>query len=365
MTEKKLKVLIVDDSVVFRNVLSEIVTRNCRCELLKSFGEGREALEYIENNNVDFVLLDIELPGLNGVQVLEQINQINEKQFRNPPVEAIMVSHLSTPGAEITIKALETGAFDFVPKPEGTYLPKNIEILKAELYDKIEALYNKRFPVSRALNSEKRIFRKTLSGKHRIAEFKAIVVGASTGGPKAVMTIIPPLSRMINLPMIIAIHTPPIFSGLFAENLSRRVSNYNVIESIDNGIVENNTIYIAQGGKNLLLKRSSDGKVRTSMNTLPSEEKAFPSVNALFRSAATAFDGPVIALILTGMGIDGTKGLSSLKRNGGYIIAQDEKTSIVWGMPGSAVASGIVDTVLSLGDIPAEILRRVKENSGF
>ncbi|MBF0542914.1 MAG: response regulator [Candidatus Riflebacteria bacterium] len=364
MAQKKLTVVIVDDSNVFLNVLSEVVSRNPLCEIAGKFGSGEEALDFLSKNTVDLLMLDLELPGIGGLEVLEKIIEINESQLRNPQIETLIISLLSLPGAEVTIKALEIGAFDFIAKPEGTYLPRNMEILKKQLYEKIEMCFFKKYP---SLKKSTLLEKKPKSGivLRNDRSYSAVLIGASTGGPKAVMSLIPELSNLISLPIIVAIHMPAVFSEVFAQNLNRRHAKHQVIECSGGEIIENEHVYLAPGGKNLVLKKGNEGKVVTLLDDTPNEETVFPSINSLFRSAANTFDGPLIAVLLTGMGNDGCKALSTIKRSGGYVVAQNETSSVVWGMPGNAVASGLVDAVAPLSKITDEIFKRVSGLHSF
>lgn len=188
---------------------------------------------------------------------------------------------------------------------------------------------------------------------------KAVLIGVSTGGPKTLSQLIPELTEKIDIPILIVQHMPPQFTEALANSLDQK-SRYTITEGREGEVVNPKRAYIAPGGKHMIVSKSPlNSQTIIKLNTQPPEENCRPSVNVLFRSAAQVFGGDVIALILTGMGSDGTKGLGPLKRAGAYIIAQDEATSVVWGMPGSAVNSGYVDETLPLEKITDSIAKLV------
>jgi two-component system chemotaxis response regulator CheB len=276
----------------------------------------------------------------------------------------IMVSAHTRRGAEVTIQALRDGAFDFVAKPSGPRPEENLRTLGQQLHNKIQLFLGGRSrKVARIHSSLPAVApppprsEATATGRRpqwsRLRSVRAVVIAASTGGPKALETLVPELQSRIELPLLIVQHMPPRFTQSFAESLNR-LSPGTVVEAQDGEPVRARSAYVAPGGKHLLL-RQEQGRLLTAVNDQPPENGCRPSADVLFRAAAATLQGNVVAIVLTGMGRDGTAGVGSLKRGGGYVIAQDEATSVVWGMPGSVAEAGLADEVLPLGEIAAAV----------
>jgi len=355
---EKVKLLIVDDSRIFRSAVAESLSGEEDIEVIGSVWNGIKALEFIQANPPDLVTLDIEMPDMDGLETLKAIQKVNASKIGTKPIGVIMLSSHTQWGADITVKALEMGAFDFISKPEGKSLTESFEILRRQLVEKIRQFSSKRVSL---VQGEKRIIEyPTLKTFRKIpvsSKFRAILIGVSTGGPKALAEILPPLCEEVDLPIFIAQHMPPTFTQSLAKSLNNKC-RYTVIEAKNNDVVEEQYVYISPGGRHMLLLKRHN-KINIVVNDLPPENGCRPSVDMLFRSGATAYGKDAIAVILTGMGVDGTKGARVLKRTGAVVIAQDEQTSVVWGMPGSAQASGNVDKVLPLGNIPSAVIGMV------
>lgn len=345
---ERIKVLIVDDSRLFRSAVEEALGSAPDIVVVGSVFNGEKALEALAAAPPDIVTLDVEMPGMNGLDVLKRIQAFNDSRPTFPPVKVIMVSAFTRRGAQVTISALEQGAFDFVTKPSGPSPEANILTLRAELLDRIRACAAARRGGG-AISAPRvpAIPVKTPSPTRRPA--RAIVIGASTGGPRALSTLMPALCPLVEMPILIVQHMPPDFTKSLAESLARQTRG-NVIEASDGLELQNRTVYIAPGGRHLLV-RGPGVMPRIGITDQPPENGCRPSADPLFRAAAALFGSEVLALILTGMGRDGTIGLGAIKRAGGYVIAQDEASSVVWGMPGSAVHAGVVDEVLPLEQI--------------
>lgn len=367
---EKLKILIVDDSRIFRSIIEEALKGEVDLQVIGSVRNGEKAIEFIKSSPPDLVTLDVEMPEMDGLETLEAIQEINESNPDRPDIGVIMVSAFTSKGADITINALHAGAFDFVTKPEGKDVAENISSLRSQLLVKIRHFAVKRISsrvgrsVSRpAITPFRRPLIKDVRPKivappigrgtvHRApTAIKAVLIGVSTGGPRALADMLPELSDKVDLPFFIVQHMPPTFTQSLANSLDSRC-RHRVIESLDNDVVQNGYIYIAPGGRHMLLHKNSTGRIVTILNQDPPENGCRPSVDVLFRSAVNVYGGDVVAIILTGMGADGTKGLVPLKLEGAYAIVQDKETSVVWGMPGSAVEAGYVDEILPLNRIP-------------
>lgn len=358
MMDKKIKLLIVDDSRIFRSAVEESLSGEDDIEVIGSVWNGVKALEFIQSNPPDLVTLDIEMPDMDGLETLRAIQKINASKIGSKPIGVIMLSSHTQGGADITVKALEMGAFDFVSKPEGKNLTESFEILRRQLVVKIRYFASK--SISLVQNKMQivelprpKISRKILTS----SKYRAILIGVSTGGPKALAEILPPLCEKVDVPIFIAQHMPPTFTQSLAKSLNTKC-RYTVIEGNNNDIVQEQHVYISPGGRHMLLMKRHHA-INIVVNDLPPENGCRPSVDMLFRSGATVYGKDAIALVLTGMGVDGTKGARVLKRTGAVVIAQDEKTSVVWGMPGSAKASGNVDKILPLGNIPSTVIGMV------
>ena len=359
-----IKILIVDDSRIFRKAVEEALSREAGIEVIGSVWNGIKAMEFINASPPDIVTLDIQMPDMDGLQTLEAIQQINASKPAAGQIGVIMLSSHTQKGADITVKALEMGAFDFIPKPESRNLKANIDFLCSQLSDKIRN-YTATHKIGSVPPERKPVIRPhTVAGMARdlavAAGIKAVLIGVSTGGPKALAELLPPLCAGIDVPIFITQHMPPTFTESLARSLDGKC-RYTVREGIDNDFVQNRHAYIAPGGRHMVLACEQQ-RLKILINDLPPEKGCRPSVDLLFRSAAGLFGRQTVCVILTGMGSDGTEGAKKIKEQGGYIFAQDEQTSVVWGMPGSAKAAGVVDEVLPLQEIPAAIISMLDKN---
>ena len=369
------KVLIVDDSRIFRNIVEESLADVGDIRVIGSVWNGRKAMELIRANPPDLVTLDVEMPTMDGLETLRAIRiynhhfrsspQINASDKAIRPIGVIMLSSLTAKGADITIKALEMGAFDFITKPQGKNLKANIEILKHQLLIKIRhfTVRNSTLTIpkrsSRLISTHLSVSKPaTTPPRSTRRVIQAVVIGVSTGGPRALASLLPPLCEQIQTPIFIVQHMPPTFTQSLAKSLDAKC-RFTVIEGKTDDIVRNHYVYIAPGGRHLLI-RNKNNKIYTIVNDQEPEQGYRPSVNVLFRSAAAVFGGNSIAIILTGMGSDGTNGAGILKRAGASVIIQDKDTSVVWGMPGSAHASGYADKMLPLEKIPQAVIALTK-----
>jgi two-component system, chemotaxis family, protein-glutamate methylesterase/glutaminase len=344
------RVLIVDDSRIFRAALERSLEKEKDITVVGSVHSGEKALEFIRATPLDVVTLDVEMPGMDGLQTLREIERLDGARPDAARIGIIMVSAFTKRGADVTVQALRAGAFDFITKPSTPDEATSQAQMRHQLAGKIR-LYMARRPHGAPGAASSRPGSVILSPRDR--PVRAILIAASTGGPRALEMLLPDLCRRVETPILIVQHMPAQFTLSLAENFAR-VCDSDVVEASDGEPFQPKTIYIAPGGKHLLL-RADGGRVVTSLNEQPPENGCRPSADVLFRSAASVLGGEVAAIVLTGMGADGTAGLRPLKRAGGFVIAQDEATSVVWGMPGSAVTAGLADEVLPLEKIAAAI----------
>jgi two-component system chemotaxis response regulator CheB len=353
--DSKINVLIVDDSLIFRRAIEESLMGEDDIRVVGSVRNGVKAIEFINTSPIrpGLVTLDVEMPDMDGLETLVAIRKINASRKLFPPIGVIMVSSHTHKGADTTIRALETGAFDFIAKPQGGSPEQSIDIIRRQLLVKIR-YYVSVFIYSR--NSRAAVPAGPKSDQIPPAPpIECILIGVSTGGPKALASILPAICDHSSVPILIVQHMPRHFTRSLADSLNKKC-RYAVREARNNEMLETNHIYIAPGDQHMLVRRIN-GKVRIVLNDQPPENGSRPSVDVLFRSASIVYGPDVLAIILTGMGTDGTKGSGAVKRAGGHVIAQDESTSVVWGMPGSAVSSGNVDAILPLDEIPESVLR--------
>ncbi len=376
MMKKKLKVLVVDDTIVYRKAVSDIIEELPEVELVGVAHNGKIALAKIKSLKPDLITLDIEMPVMNGIELLSELQRLNLK------VGAIMLSTLTADGSEMTMKALELGAFDFVLKPQSSAsLAEGKNEIRRLIRPMITAfmrsltapsLLGRKTPVARPLRSlTNKTAPATGSDRYqtrattpRAARHKGkseiITIGISTGGPNALSLMLPKLPGNIGVPIVIVQHMPPVFTKSLATSLDKKCS-LTVKEAEDREPLKKNVVYIAPGGKQMKLVASTDGQNRLiKLTNDPPENSCKPSADYLFRSVADYYVGRTTAVIMTGMGSDGTKGLHVLKMKGSHIIAQDESTCVVYGMPKAPVESGIVDVVAPLNRIAEEITKSLK-----
>jgi two-component system chemotaxis response regulator CheB len=300
-------------------------------EVIGTARNGRDALKAIPQVQPDVITLDIEMPGLNGLETLEII-----KKEHNVPV--IMMSSFS--GEDNTIAALDLGAMDFIEKPHD--IRHQSEVFKNEVADKIKPLFEQKkmdMPVEKSLlqinGLEKRLPKK----------IKAITIGASTGGPKALFSIIRSLPDNLSFPIFIVQHMPKGFTTSFSKRLDKE-SNATVVEAEEGMAIKGGIVYVAPGGYHMLIENN-----RIKLNEADKIHGVRPAVDYLFETAAAAYGSNLASFILTGMGQDGASGLAEIKKAGGFTVAQNRETSIVYGMPGNAVQKGVIDEIASLNEI--------------
>ncbi len=366
----KVKVLVVDDTIVYRKIISDVLHDIPDVEVVGSANNGKIALARIAALKPDIITLDIEMPIMTGIEVLEHI-----KDDPDAPV-AVMLSTLTQKGSEMTIRALELGAFDFIPKPDGGRMAENVVKVKAALAPIIESfkrqksirktLRGRTRPVTTALKTSP-VRPSTETGRVRVGMVsrskttlsEIVGIGISTGGPNALAKMIPLLSKKINVPVLIVQHMPPMFTASLAKSLDAK-SELTVKEAVNGEPIIPNTVFIAPGGKQMKIVAGPDGKTRNiKITDDPPENSCKPSADYLFRSIAQHYVGRATGVIMTGMGSDGTKGLQLMKKNGSIIIAQDQATCTVYGMPKEPIELGITDVIAPLDKIAEEITKTV------
>ncbi|EYE88768.1 chemotaxis protein CheY [Fervidicella metallireducens AeB] len=340
---EKIRVLVVDDSALMRKIISDMINSELDMEVIDTARDGEIGIKKAALLKPDVVTLDVEMPNKNGLEALQEI-----KKHCN--CQVIMLSSLTSEGSEITIESLRKGAFDFIQKPSGS-ISLDISKVKEELIEKIRyaKAHNQKNKLIRKSNIESSRQIKTVNKK-----IDAVVLGASTGGPKVLFDVITNLPNNLNVPIFVVQHMPAGFTKAFAERLDKN-SKLTVKEGQDGQAILPNTVYIAPGGYHMLLEKN---KIRLDLS--PTIHGVRPAVDKLFTSAAEFYKENLLGCVFTGMGKDGAEGVKKIKANGGYIIAQDELTSTVYGMPKAAYETGCVDVVLPDHKIAEEIIKVVK-----
>jgi two-component system chemotaxis response regulator CheB len=353
----RIRTLIVDDSVVIRRLVTYALAEDPDIEVVGSAANGVLALKLIPLLKPDAVTLDIEMPEMDGLETLRQIRALH------PHLVVIMFSTLSERGAAITIEALSLGANDYVTKAANVgSLDVSMARLRADLVPKVKQFFRCGpgcgtgcAPIPRPPSTAVPIA--ATGVKRSSVTRKAVAIGVSTGGPTALAEVIPAIPHNFDLPIFIVQHMPPIFTRLLAERL-QTLTKLRIHEATDGMPVEAGGIYIAPGDFHMRTVKNGMEK-RILLDRSEPENFCRPAVDVLFRSVADVYGGAVIAVVLTGMGQDGRLGVERLRKEGAWIIAQDEASSVVWGMPGAVTRAGLADAVVDLKAVVPAILRQI------
>lgn len=348
----RIRVLIVDDSVVIRRLVTHAVESDPGLEVAGFASDGAIALERIPQLNPDVITLDIEMPGMDGLEVLKRVRR------EYPSMRVVMFSTLTERGAAVTLQALSLGADDYVTKASNVgSLDLSMAALRAELIPKIKQFFftpssTGPVPGVKPNLAPIPVFKGPAPAR------KLVAIGVSTGGPTALGAIIPQFPPDFPLPILIVQHMPPLFTRLLAERLQGG-TKLRVEEAVEGAPVVAGRVWIAPGDYHMGVI-AKDGKPVVALTQAPPENSCRPSVDVLFRSVGESFGGSVISAVLTGMGQDGLRGVEVLRSKGAYVIAQDEASSVVWGMPGAVATAGLSDRVLPLDAVVPEILTQVR-----
>lgn len=424
----KIRVMVVDDAVVIRRVLTDILSSDPELEVVATAPNGKVALSKLANADPDVMILDVDMPEMNGIETLTELRKVR------PRMPVIMFSSLTTRGASVTLDALALGATDYVPKPATfTIGDETVQETKVELVNRIKAVHNRSSGRGRvgtgmtqvsgpervragtfhspsgstmiagtqnltAMPGNTSMGSNTLMGGNASAggmsshtllgqtgapahpstlaaarapgvrrapmgRVDILAIGVSTGGPNALAEVIPELPGDLPVPVVIVQHMPPVFTRLLAERLSAK-SKLPVEEGEPGAILKPGKIWIAPGNFHMIIEKDGN-EVRLRTHQGPPENSCRPAVDVLFRSVADVYGAKTLAVILTGMGSDGFKGCEQLRDLGAQILAQDEASSVVWGMPGFVARAGLADKVLPLQQVASEIVRRVSEGRPY
>jgi len=355
----KIRVMVVDDAVVFRRLVSEELSNDPGLEVVGTAANGRIALARLPQVSPDIVILDIEMPELDGLATLKELR----KTYPRLPV--IMFSALTERGAAATLDALALGATDYFTKPANAGPEGTLEVIREQLIPEVKALCAgkldergpKQFAPSAAEPAPPTVRRAPVppSPPHVLA------IGTSTGGPNALADVFRRIPADFPLPILIVQHMPPMFTKLLAERMTAEFS-VRVEEASSGKLLQPGRAWIAPGDHHMTVVRKQK-QVHLQLNQDPPENSCRPAVDVLLRSIAKAYGANSLTVILTGMGQDGRRGCEALRDAGGQIIVQDEATSVVWGMPGAVARAGLADRVLPLSLIGDEVLRRVQPDN--
>lgn len=351
------KILVVDDSALMRRVLCDIINKDDRFQVEDRATNGLEALDLLSRKTYAAVVLDVNMPKMNGLELLREL------QKRKISAKIVMASTDTKEGAQITLDALELGAFDFVHKPDSAmdcrkdaFRNRLIQLLAAATESKAP-VFTKAFSIEEAKSSKKMV---ELVSRHagKISGNKVVAIASSTGGPKALQSVIPRLPAKLGAPVLIVQHMPAGFTASLAERLNS-LSEVTVKEAAEGDVLQPGNVYIAKGGKHMNV-RYAGGKHVIYYSDEPSREGVKPCANYMYESLAASRYDEIVCAVLTGMGADGTKGITFLK-NGKklHVIAQNEDSCAVYGMPKNIVNSGLANQVLPLDQIAQEIIMNV------
>ncbi len=353
----KIRVLVVDDSALMRQFISDILKSDPRIEVAGTARDGRDALMQIRTLNPDVVTMDVEMPNMDGLKALEEI-------MKTKPLPVIMVSSLTQTGAETTLKALALGCVDFIGKPSGT-ISLNIRDVGQDLINKVIAASTAKlitrpgnFGVAAPKPSPFASDFRRMTPPANTGRRDIVAIASSTGGPMALSELMPKLPKNFPVPIVITQHMPKEFTPSFSKRLND-TSQIEVLEGFDGLTLKPGRAVVAPGGSHLIIKRRAGAAV-CGLSDSPPVLSVKPAANIMFQSVAEQYGGNVLCVILTGMGRDGTDGAVALKKKGAYVIAESQKTCVVYGMPKAAVDAGVVDEVLPLNEIPDAMVRLVK-----
>lgn len=366
--EGAIRVMVVDDSAVIRGLISKMLSSDPAFAIVASVGNGQMAVDSLSRNDIDVIIMDIEMPVMDGLTALPKLLEID------PEVRIVMASTLTARNADTSMRALQLGASDYIPKPTAT---REISIgtdFRHELLEKVRVhgLRPKRGLRRRAPGDTARPAEapKPAAAPRPPPSFyppgpiqlrppspvrpNILAIGSSTGGPPALLEVMKVIRPSINMPVVITQHMPPTFTTILAQHIGRNC-NWPSGEATDGEPLENGRVYVAPGNFHMLIE-SIDGKPVAKLTQDPPENYCRPAVDPMLRSLVKIYNGRILAVILTGMGSDGLKGSRAVAEAGGTIFAQDEASSVVWGMPGAVATAGICSAVVPLKDVGARVM---------
>jgi len=365
----KINVMLVDDSAIIRGLIARMFKEEADIDVVASVGNGELAVKRLATTDIDVIVLDIEMPVMDGLTALPKLLALK------PSVKIIMASTLTERNADISIRALNAGAAEYIPKPTSSRNMGGTSDFQRELLEKTRVLAavskpRTRRPLARgaqittsvvgaaqpAVAVKKSLYKNEISLRPSpgvVGKPEIIAVGSSTGGPQALFKLLKGLSPSIKLPIIITQHMPATFTTILAQHISQ-ASGRPCSEAVDGEAIVSGKIYVAPGGFHMIVENKGGQKV-LRVNQDPPENFCRPAVDPMLRSVAAVYGKRCLVIILTGMGSDGKKGCEVITQQGGTVIAQDEATSVVWGMPGAVATAGLCRTVLPIDKLPGYV----------
>jgi two-component system chemotaxis response regulator CheB len=341
-----IRALIVDDSAFMRKVLADMLNSDSDIEVIDTARDGEDALKKVKELNPDVVLLDVEMPKMDGLTALAYI-------MAEHPTPAVMLSAMDKREADVVIKSFEHGAIDFIPKPSGVIF-LDIESIKEEILSKVKMAAG--IEVERIEFSLPEIKFVKPAPKPKLAKKEVVAIGASTGGPQALTQILSHLPGNIPVGLLIVQHMPSIFTSSLAEHLAWQCS-IRVKEAKDGEVVSPGLALIAPGDYHMIVEKSDEERVKLIQT--PKVNGVRPSIDIMMKSAAEVYGEKVLGVILTGMGSDGAAGMKAIKERGGETIVEDKSSCVVFGMPKATIDLGCADKVVPLSEIPKEIIKMI------
>lgn len=344
-----IRIVVVDDSAVIRGLWTKLIDSRQEMKVVASANNGAAALDVLARCEADIVLLDLEMPEMDGMTALPLILK------RYPGIRVIIASALTTQGSKMAVKALTLGASDYITKPSSVSMSGGVKKVEEELVEKINILGSRQ-------NTKPTSIQGGVVKPELRKKFKAMVIGTSTGGPNALAVFLKNIRHPFGIPIFIVQHMPAYFISALAERISKETGHICQVAT-DGMKVEKNAVYIAPGDFHMVLEKNS-ADVVLKLNKNDFENFCRPAVDPLFRSAAQVYGPELLAVILTGMGEDGKRGSEDVRKSGGMILAQDESSSVVWGMPGAVARAGLASAVLPLESMSSYV-EKLFEMSGY
>jgi two-component system, chemotaxis family, protein-glutamate methylesterase/glutaminase len=358
-----IRVMVVDDTITYRSIMSTVVESFDQLKLVGTAKHGQMALDKLATDPVDLIFLDVEMPVMDGLATLEQLQKLH------PNIKVVFVSAANRSSADTTIKALQMGALDFITKPEENSVGLNVNELQKRVQQVVETITGVKAHsdavvktaasapslVTTELKSNTVSPTRPVNKRKTTKPVHAIAIGVSTGGPNALAEVIPLLDNGLNVPIFLVQHMPPVFTQSLANNLDRK-SQVTVKEALNGELVQPGFVYVAPGGKHMELA-VEDHQVVVKITDIAPENSCKPSVDVTFRSVAQMYGANVLGVIMTGMGNDGQKGCEVLKKLGAYCVTQSSETCVVYGMPRAVYEAGLSDEQVPL----LELAQRINE----
>ncbi len=353
------KILVVDDSALMRRVLCDIINSDERFQVVAKATNGLEALDLLRSNQYDAVVLDVNMPKMNGLELLRELRKCKI------PARVMMASTDTREGAKTTLDALDLGALDFIHKPDAAMDCRGNDF-KEELLSTLDAVANSRLPVVESEEKKRQVTQTTRKMADIARKFsgktpgsKIVAIASSTGGPKALQSVIPRLPAQLDAPVLLVQHMPQGFTASLADRLNT-LSEIRVKEAAEGEELERGTVYIAMGGKHLNVKTSPGGKYTIHYSDEPNREGVKPCANYMYESLSASRFDKIVCVVLTGMGADGTEGIKNLEaKKKVHVISQNQATCTVYGMPKAVADAGLSDQVVPLDQIAQEIILNV------